>query len=530
MRNHIEDWVLGPPGTGKTSFLIRQVPRALENGRLMIASFTRAAAAEIRNRSAGEMPSSDVGTLHSFAYRALDRPTIADTCVKEFNEVSHYTLTGGKANVDDGELEPINGGQDDATYLEYQRLRALMVPPEGQPPHVREFGRHWENWKEETGYIDFTDMIERCLDYDLVPPADYVTGFFDETQDFTPLEIALVRRWAQTMDHIVLAGDDDQAIYAFKGGDPSAVFPLNSEPDNRRVLSQSHRLCQSVYNTANEWIEMLDERQPKIYKPTDEEGETESSNITWRNPLSVVNRIEDEGYDNGSEKSLMILASCSYMLDPIVQALRERGIRFHNPYSTKNGKWNPIRSASGVDRLRAYLRPGVEGERWERYNWTWLELEAWTEDIRASTMHRGMKKRIRDIGHGGDIITPNDLADIFTQETLNDREFGTVEWFKKHLLGSKEKRYEYPLRIHDHGGLDKEPNIVIGTIHSVKGGEADHVLLFPDLSRAGFEDWWSERRSRIIRQFYVGMTRARSKLIVGTPSFSNTYAPIGSVI
>jgi superfamily I DNA/RNA helicase len=59
----------------------------------------------------------------------------------------------------------------------------------------------------------------------------------------------------------------------------------------------------------------------------------------------------------------------------------------------------------------------------------------------------------------------------------------------------------------------------VGTIHSVKGGEADVVYLFPDLSQAGAAQYASmgTARDAVIRQFYVGATRAREKLYVCGP-------------
>jgi DNA helicase-2/ATP-dependent DNA helicase PcrA len=55
--------------------------------------------------------------------------------------------------------------------------------------------------------------------------------------------------------------------------------------------------------------------------------------------------------------------------------------------------------------------------------------------------------------------------------------------------------------------------------NSVKGGEADVCYLSPDLSRAGFNQWAPRGPSRnpIIRQFYVGMTRARETLVLCQP-------------
>jgi superfamily I DNA/RNA helicase len=54
----------------------------------------------------------------------------------------------------------------------------------------------------------------------------------------------------------------------------------------------------------------------------------------------------------------------------------------------------------------------------------------------------------------------------------------------------------------------------VGTIHSVKGGEADVVFLFPDMSQAGDAAYQRHgpARDAVIRLFYVGMTRAREAL------------------
>jgi superfamily I DNA/RNA helicase len=58
--------------------------------------------------------------------------------------------------------------------------------------------------------------------------------------------------------------------------------------------------------------------------------------------------------------------------------------------------------------------------------------------------------------------------------------------------------------------------VIVGTIHSVKGGEADVVFLFPDVSRAAntaYQRFGPERDS-VIRLFYVGVTRARKTLYI----------------
>ena len=62
--------------------------------------------------------------------------------------------------------------------------------------------------------------------------------------------------------------------------------------------------------------------------------------------------------------------------------------------------------------------------------------------------------------------------------------------------------------------LEETPKVIVGTIHSVKGGEADAVFLFPDLSQAGDAAYQrvGPARDAVIRLFYVGVTRARQAL------------------
>ena len=60
------------------------------------------------------------------------------------------------------------------------------------------------------------------------------------------------------------------------------------------------------------------------------------------------------------------------------------------------------------------------------------------------------------------------------------------------------------------------PEGTVGTIHSVKRGQADVVYLFPDLNRAGLATYERPGRDRdsILRLFYVSATRAREMLYI----------------
>jgi hypothetical protein len=67
-----------------------------------------------------------------------------------------------------------------------------------------------------------------------------------------------------------------------------------------------------------------------------------------------------------------------------------------------------------------------------------------------------------------------------------------------------------------HSLLDK-PHVHISTIHRVKGGQADTVILLSDTSR-GIENRFEANQDEETRVFYTGITRTYEDLIVVQPS------------
>ena len=72
--------------------------------------------------------------------------------------------------------------------------------------------------------------------------------------------------------------------------------------------------------------------------------------------------------------------------------------------------------------------------------------------------------------------------------------------------------------------LEKTPQVVIGTVHSVKGGEADVVYVFPDLSPAADEEYLSTDPDTVIGIMYVAFTRARETLVLCDPASNRAVA------
>ena len=441
--------------------------------------------------------------------------------------------------------------QGDEIFAQMQIKRARMIPKSVWPETLLDFSRVWEGWKEENGYMDFTDLIEEAIRSVPVAPQSPAVGFFDEVQDFTPLQLKLVRQWVSHMDFAILAGDDDQCIYSFAGASPEAFLEPELPQEYVRVLNQSWRLPRTIQEYADSWIRKVAVRYPKQYRPKDSEGFVTLFDAKWKNPEMYVREIER--YIQGG-KTVMVLTTCSYMLEPLKKVLKEAAIPFHNPYRKSRGDWNPLGSRRGttmVERILAYLLPSFElwGEQ-ARY-WRLDDLKKWVMVLNSSgVLKRGAKTllldKLKDVkeeddptsfdfganvedtsfDYGENKESQADVDEILSMlepHALERAEASDLDWFYHNLLPAKKKIAQYPVSIvqkHGARALVEKPRLIVGTIHSVKGGEADIVYLFPDLSQEAYRNAMTDRSNRdsIKRQMYVGMTRAREGLYICEPS------------
>ena len=103
--------------------------------------------------------------------------------------------------------------------------------------------------------------------------------------------------------------------------------------------------------------------------------------------------------------------------------------------------------------------------------------------------------------------------------SLSESPRALLGWWRDHLATDFRRRVQFPADIAALRGpqaLRGAPQVVVGTIHSVKGGQADVVYLFPDLSRSAAAQYHQcgLPRDSVIRTFYVGATRARETLYI----------------
>ncbi len=544
--------ITGPPGTGKTTHLAERIRKAVTSvgaKNVVVCSFTRAAAAELVGRDL-PVPRENVGTLHAFAFRVLGRPTIIEASSALLSEWNKQAGAGAQiaavndrfgdsgpdsAEVWDGMAASANG----STWESY--VLARHKDPTGATVRAvrrfRELDERWQAFRAETGCVDFTGLIEDALRFAPHAPGKPLVFYVDEAQDFSALELKLARQWGEATGYgFVMVGDGDQCIYEWTGADPRALAAVDLPEKRRPVLAQSYRVPFEVHRHAVDWVRQTPGRvddpeyYPRRIDPSDPTsafaiGAVDRMGSTIDKDPEGVIRIAEEAI--ADERSVMILATCGYMLDSVIATAYSLGVPFGNRYRRRNRSWNPLapptRGVGLVEKVRAFL----EGPD----KWTARDLGKIASILKADGVFlRGRKKVAESYAKrdGADAMSVDRdaLRLLFTPAAIEGIEARSMTWLGAHLTPNLHRRVEYFYRIVQRHGLPalfREPLLTIGTIHSVKGGEADTVLLSCGQSWAASREVVVENRAApLYRLMYVGMTRARETLVLcGACSFGS---------
>ncbi len=450
--------VYGPPGCGKTTELMSMIAGFIDMGYtatdIAFLSHTKAAAAEALTRL--NLTRSDlVSTIHSQCYRLLDLASaqlVGYTRLKAFADVIGVPIKNGSVDAED----EIQVGDE---YLAiYNKARNRMIPPldeyseshrPGSLPQFEMFIEGYHNWKRSNGYIDFTDMLERLVARAATIDFRAKIMLVDEAQDLSALQWAVIRVLCRSSEHIIIAGDDDQAIYVWGGADPAGMVLFEEEFDaERRILTLVHKVALSI-------IGQVDERVEKEYLPRAEVG--------------VLRR---HGYIHGlkfrHDEDVLFLCRTGAQKKEVEKHFIEQRI----PYLNDGG------------------RPGL-------YQ---------TKIAKAIRIYN-------KLSNGAAVTAPElqlllDQTRLNYKAMVKDRLFPAfLKLGRMNALDIPRWSWDF----YKTADLDVEPTIKISSIHGSKGREADRVVIHTGMTQrtlAGMDkDPDAEHRV-----FYVGVTRAKRQL------------------
>ena len=133
---------------------------------------------------------------------------------------------------------------------------------------------------------------------------------------------------------------------------------------------------------------------------------------TYKSPEYFILKSAMEHLEQG--KTVMFLASGSYMLHPLVAILRKNGIPFHNPYRKTNGFWNPLRigkRGSSANRILSLLADPAFGV--DHRAWTNRDLALWGEWLDSKGILKNGAKEIIQARDGSLPVSMEHLRAIF---------------------------------------------------------------------------------------------------------------------
>jgi superfamily I DNA/RNA helicase len=223
--------IVAGPGSGKTRTLAHRIAhmvgeRGVAAGSCLAITFTRRAAAELRERLAhlvsGEADRIAIHTFHSFALSILREPAGAAAAglhrgFKIAGEQERIALLVEALRITKAKAERLLHGISKAKRESLASKNDLIeaLSAYQQAMAIR-------NW------VDFDDLIAlaiRALSSDPSLAARYCDRFasisVDEFQDLDPAQYELLRLITRAGANICVIGDPDQAIYAFRGADAS---------------------------------------------------------------------------------------------------------------------------------------------------------------------------------------------------------------------------------------------------------------------------------------------------------------------
>jgi len=560
--------LFGGPGSGKTTALLDRVDEMLDEGvdvrDILVVSYTRAAAAEIRERLAERLDRSpkslkgNVCTMHAKAYELLDLSrgdVVGEKHKKEFCEEYGLEFEGEyDSNRRRSATSTTMGNKIIATSQWLQRTRRevadwydvpyqwdvdeVRLPPDIDPNaqtgnkytptwssdddriDVPEAIRAWRAYKGDEGVVGFADMLERVKQRALVPSVDHLV--IDEFQDITTLQHEVYEEWRPHTESVLIAGDDDQVVYAWQGADPALL--LDADPDDDVVLPNSYRLPSNVLNVVNREIRHIDERQEKDLKPRKDGGSVEA--VRSPSMLDLTRNIRNT-VEETDDDTVMVLFRARYQLFQFMEEFTSLGI----PYTslTDMRMW--------TDRLQGYVDAVEKTDAGEPL--TGLEARRLAEMLADSAFGTGERDDLFDA-----LDELKDEKDARLEEFTVDPDF--VQEYAPFtpgpasaadMLTRTSNFQERSVKAYFEGPYDgMDPDRVrVGTIHSAKGREADHVFVCTDLTEKVVEQMAAsvdesdlpagvtfEKGTDPVpvltdnerRVFYVGMSRARERLVI----------------
>lgn len=561
----------------KTAYLITELSVDARN--ILSLTFTRAAALDMKRRYIQLFendPGLSFSTIHSFCFGIMQRYFEAKGISKEnlegknsrnqrkSNVLKHICRSIYGRNPNDELVEEVSNG---ISYIKNLMLtQETFVPTSLNIKNIKEIYRSYEEYKTKYGFYDFDDMLlvayqalleDKGLLDQLRKRYRYIQ--VDEAQDNSKLQNEILRLLITEKSNLFMVADDDQTIYEWRGAYPKGILDFERVYPKGMLhrMEQNFRSSQNIVALSNRFIKQnrirfdknlmthnpdhspieiiytknLRDEMNALYKRIKENKEELGKQaILYRNNRSIIllaHKLEEwgiefttQGYNNRFFKHWIVRdILCFFLFAQTGETKYFEKIYYKNDaYISKKDFERCKGLVTNKKSVLDILAKDSELQYYQRKNI--LLLRANIKSLLKKPVEQGIVYIQKDIGYEKWLKNAGENFEI------------SIEGVRAYLSILKEiaktckdisgfiNRLEHLERIL--GEVNhKDEGITLSTVHGAKGLEFDTVFMI-DLEEGVFPSSESSESNALLeaerRLFYVGMTRARNKLFLMSPS------------
>lgn len=565
--------VLAGPGSGKTLTIVNRVKYLIEKQKvrpeeILVVTFTRFAAAEMKSRLCLVMGKRDlpvtVGTFHGIYYGIL-KWAYRMNQENILSETEKYQILRGVINKERMEIfDEEDFIQDIAA--EIGKVKNNRIPLEEfvsekcSTDAFRNIYRNYEQHRKELKKIDFDDMLVLCYELFRLRPdvlAQWQKKFryvlIDEFQDINRIQYDVIRMLAQPENNLFVVGDDDQAIYGFRGADSELMLGFGKDFPNAKqiLLGMNYRSTANIVQNSLKLIENNVERYSKKLEANREGGsclhiqEVKDPVEEAEYVLEEIQKCKENGI---KEEEIAILFRVHTDARAVVEAMVERKIPFqmkeHLPNIYEHFIAKDImayfRLATGIRRRQDFLqvmnrpkrylgRDSVAGakvsfEDMRKFycdkDWMIDRIDQFEWDVKMlmkMAPYAAIQYIRKRIGYDDFLkeyafthqINRSDLNEVLAEIEEAAKAFSSVEEWFAHV-----EEYTETLKVKEKERNRPRPGVRLMTIHASKGLEFKQVFLIAaNEGRIPYQKAKTDKEIEEERRlFYVAMTRAKDFL------------------
>lgn len=571
--------IIAGPGSGKTTVVVNRTINLISEYRIkpdniLVATFTKAAATEMKRRyqkeSSPDLYGVTFGTIHSICLKILVTyfGYTYDNILKEtekyriiLNLFRTYNFSAAEEKDSIAKLSSAisyiknNGGIETIDFDKFEM-------PEHQ---IRKVFEGYSDILKENGKLDFDDILLRCRDLLENNPEvlDEIQNIYqyimiDEFQDTNQIQADIFFMIAHKYKNICVVGDDDQSLYQFRGAKPEIMLHFENvfKEAERVVLNTNYRSDQNIVSAATKFIEKNTNRFEKdlnsykqkknplqLYSFLSELEQAQKTcelienfhkkNIDY-NDMAIIYRTNKESksvMDLFIKKEIPFRAKKEDIVDVYTHYIFNDLVNFHK---LANGSNDYKRWQRALKRPSCYI-PNCAWKECKNVN----ELNFWGIkngkryiQVNIEKFKRRLKRLVNlsfeeqihyilyDIGYLNGLESYCEYMkedfktamDILNELVTESKAFSSFDAWIDHAK-------QYSAMIKRTTILNEDVDAVsLTTMHGCKGLEYEVVFLIDanegltPYEKAITDSELEEER----RMFYVGMTRAKSHLIIST--------------